>query len=512
MKKKISIVVISPEVYGLDSDFDELSEIVHRGSGGGMGDVVKFLINGLYSRGVDVHYVGPSYKKIALRELKKNGGKSIEDYFDLRYKTPHKNIHLLDSKVFNNLNNVYENPLETSVAMQDLIGSSFIRGFTAAKNRKVIFHGHDQFVGSIAAKIKSINLPYIHHLHNIYTENVPYEKFAHFDFKDPKVEYNLCKPYGESRDILDEHATAIKNAFQVISVGDQFAKEVILGRFDEVESLKNSKQTIIEIKEKAKYGQLKVVPNAISPDSLPENQSFLSFPFGPKDKNSLYLKRKNKLDFQKIHGLEQGEDKFLVSWTSRLDQSQKGIEDFIEIIPYFLNEYPNSQFAVIADSPKDQKYYEEKMKSFMRENRSRFYYSNFNKIESEKLYSQSDIILGASRREPFGLYILQAICAGSLPVVPDNGGSLDIVENMEGNKGNGFIYEGLGSTPLKNGLERALNFLNFESNESLQNKMSENMIKYREKFSVDNFIDKTLEIYDLSARHFGLYENGYTLY
>jgi glycogen synthase len=298
-------------------------------------------------------------------------------------------------------------------------------------------------------------------------------------------------------------------------VGEQFTLEMIAGRFDKWPELKSSLATIEEVRVKDRFGQVRPLKNPIDPKDLPENQDFLEHSFSHLTLDVLEAKRINRRAMQREYGLTEDDDAIVVAWTSRLDQPQKGVEDFIALIPTALELDPRVQIVVIGDAPRDQQKYEQQIRALMQSHRKRLYYQTFDQRRGDRLYAQADLVVGASRREPFGLFLTQSIAAGAIVTAPANGGTLDIVKplDLEAGTGNGVIYNDPDVEGLRWGLTTAIAALVLaRSNPERWNAHVKRMMgDIRVEFGLDRYMEALIAAYNRVAIERGLYEDGYVL-
>lgn len=513
-RKSISILLISPEIYGLPSSMGHLSNIVKRPSGGGMGDMNHLLIKGLWNLGIDAHYMGPNFKgiyqKIAMEEQFKNS----DEYIDFVYKENNKNIHLLNAKQFDQRSSIYEHAQDTNRVFQDIARTGHLRDFFRDRNRKVIVIGTDQFTGALAAYFTARKIPYVSWAHNVMTHLIHQDKYAYFNFDEESIRKNIFWSGHINSGIIDTHATAIKNAARIIPVSKQFEKELREGKLIGQMGLEESKATLEEIM--IRQDKLHAIPNALPESALPENQDYLYQKF-THNSNIVEAKKINKLGFQKDSqgGLNQSDNNILIAWTSRMDESQKGITGVIDNLEFLMNNYNNVQVAFVGDDVTNNKEFYNKLKPYLEKYKGRIYHEKFSKNRSDQLYAASDIIVGNSKREPFGLFTLQAILSGAIVASPAVGGSVDIVTEIDFEKGvgNGVLSQNADSGGVNYSLNKTISVIQkAQKDKDKWNSHLQRMIyDIKNKFSEEVYLKQVVEMLDSIALEFDLYKGGYKL-
>jgi glycogen synthase len=510
--KHIPVIIVSPEAYGLPVEMDPMAEYVTRLGGGGLGDVIRGLLVELYAREIDGVYIGPNYKKI----FKDHSGLSPEAYIEKVHTTRKNQIILLSSKHFSNLNRIYEGNTAMSAALLQDLALPPIKNITSDHGKRSIVHTHDQSAGIIPAYCKSRGIPSVHTLHNAFTYIIPHDYFPHADLSDSawglkKFLYNTSM----HSNLLDSHATAVKNADLITLVGKHFLQEILNGRYDNWDLFSSAQNTFNELKIKALLNQTRVVMNGISKEELPENQNYLIEPFGCKTSDIVAAKRKNLITFQKAMGLQENSEAILLYWPSRIDNCQKGIESLLKCASELLNKNKNIQIAIVGDETGYDKKYTNLIKKLISKSpKGKIAHLPFEKQLSNLGYASSSVIIGASHYEPFGLFWLQGICAGAFAVGAKNGGALDIINEFEisKNSGNGFLYEIADGPGLKYGLQTAINAINeLQKNPQAHNNQLRRMMKdAREEFSINKMVEGYIDVYEELGMLYNLFTDEYS--
>jgi glycogen synthase len=508
--KYVPPINISPEAYGLPLEMDPMAQYVTRKGGGGLGDILRGILNGLYKRGIGGYYIGPNYKDI----FRENMGSSPEEYIAHMKTTQRDRTLLVSSKHFSYLKGIYDGDVAFSAASLQELAWPLIKSIDRQHGGRSIVHTHDQYAGIIPAYCNARNMASVHTVHNGFTFFIPYDNFIYSDLTEHKygIKSLLYDTYMNSG-YIDSHATAIKNTDIATFVGRRFYEEILEGRFDNWDIFKNAQATFREIKIKAANGQTRVVMNGIAEEELPENQEYLTKMFGPETEDILGAKNENKLAFQKQMGLKKDKNAILLYWPSRIENSQKGIDSLIGSALEVLHTNKDVQIAIVGDAKGENTKYLGQIYTLMSqapENSIR--HAQFDKKLSNLGYASASAILGASHYEPFGLFWLQGICAGAFGIGAENGGAVDIIREFKDNNGNGFLYKYPDRDGLKYGMNTAIrNIEPLIKNPELYNKvMKENMIKARHDFSQDRMVGEYLQIYDEVGEKHNLFTEGYS--
>lgn len=206
------------------------------------------------------------------------------------------------------------------------------------------------------------------------------------------------------------------------------------------------------------------------------------------DKDSLELKVKNKLAFQKEFGLTQDADVPMLGFVGRLSQ-QKGLDLILEALEKLLP-VMDFQFVVVgAEDAKYERAFHDLMKKYPKRVGGHLMIS---KIIGQQIYAASDIFLYPSKYEPCGLAQLIAMRYGSIPVVRKTGGLADTVFPYDPNNedGTGFVFEQYDPTTLIIQIVRALEVYRHK-------KVWNNLVKraMEQDFSWDASAKKYVDLY-----------------
>lgn len=181
--------------------------------------------------------------------------------------------------------------------------------------------------------------------------------------------------------------------------------------------------------------RLSGIVNGIDQQSYnPASDPNLSHPY----RSSLNTKRLNKMELQRLLGLEQQRNTPMIGMVGRLT-GQKGL-DLVERILPELMDYDDVQLVMLGSGDA---HYEH----VFRDTSNRYPHKlavqiKFDEGLARKIYASSDLFLMPSRFEPCGLSQLIAMRYGSIPVVRETGGLNDTVlpYNEFTGEGNGFTF------------------------------------------------------------------------
>ena len=170
-------------------------------------------------------------------------------------------------------------------------------------------------------------------------------------------------------------------------------------------------------------------------------------------------KNKNKLELQKVLGLEVNAETFLIGVVGRIDPPQKGFQLILEALNNGLLENNKMQLAFLG-SPAKGDSDGDKMADEFKNIASRYPGKmaariEFSKELGQKIYGASDIFLVPSQYEPCGLSQMIALRYGTVPIVRNTGGLADTVFDNKDGDGNGYTFDNYSAGELMKAIERA---------------------------------------------------------
>lgn len=149
-------------------------------------------------------------------------------------------------------------------------------------------------------------------------------------------------------------------------------------------------------------------------------------------------KKVNKADLQKLVGLPQRDDVFLVGIVSRMTE-QKGFDLVAHVLEEMITTL-NIQFVVLGTG---EERYQEMFRYFQGKYPDKIAAEiGYSEEKAHKIYAGCDAFLMPSLFEPCGLCQMIAMRYGTIPIVRETGGLKDSVDsyNEYDNTGNGFSF------------------------------------------------------------------------
>ncbi|MFA5051522.1 MAG: glycogen/starch synthase [Patescibacteria group bacterium] len=156
------------------------------------------------------------------------------------------------------------------------------------------------------------------------------------------------------------------------------------------------------------------------------------------DWNTLRRKKKNKIELQRLVGLERNPEIPLIGVVNRLTE-QKGFDLIMGTMDALLR--LQMQMVIIGTGHKE---YIDFFKKIARQHPKKIgFYTPFTEEMESKIYAGSDMFLMPSRFEPCGISQLKSLRYGSIPIVHETGGLSDTITNFnpKTRKGNGFTFK-----------------------------------------------------------------------
>ena len=212
----------------------------------------------------------------------------------------------------------------------------------------------------------------------------------------------------------------------ITTVSDTYAKEIQTPEYGEgLDGLL-----------RARSASLHGILNGLSYQQYnPKTDNYIFKKYGVRD--FISGKKENKLALQRMLGLKEDEDAFMIGIVSRLTD-QKGFD----LIAYILERLSNMHIQLVVLGTGDYQY--ESMFKWYSENFSDKFSANicFSNELAHKIYAASDAFLMPSKFEPCGLSQIISLKYGTVPIVRETGGLKDTVfaYNEYTNEGNGFSF------------------------------------------------------------------------
>lgn len=492
--EKTPILLITPETGRLPYDMGMLAKYIS-GKSGGQGEVVSALCEGLLERGIDVHLATLNLKK----RFQMESQMTESQWREIRYKIDPENIHLVSSAIFaDNLSAYSGDPLRTAAEFQREIVNNILKIVRSKHEGRLIIHSHDWMAGgAITAYAKLTDVPVLHTVHNVFTENLPLDLLSGINLSGISDYLYYSEAYGQP--CIDCQATAIKNATIINFVGKQFLREVVEDYFLDRPLVPLSVRN--EVKAKYFNDAARAIINAPASSMYPENFPFLIRKYGMDDP-ILQAKRENLVAFQQRTGLNVNPDAILFYWPSRLDPVQKGIELLEAIAQKFVTAYPDAQIAIVGDGIGSDRTHVEIFGRIAYGSEGKIAYHRFDEALSMLGFAAANDVFGASLYEPCGQIDQVGNLFGATATNRDTGGYHDKITElhlkMDGapqDVGNGFLFRDYDPGGLWYGLEKSIKF-HRKPPAVREAQIRRIMRQCREKYDLQTMIAQYIRIYE----------------
>ncbi len=491
---KTPIMLITPETGRLPHHMGTLAQYIS-GKSGGQGEVVAALCEGLLERGVDVHLATLNLKK----RFQLESQMTESQWREIRYKIEAENIHLISSAIFaDNLSAYSGDPLRTAAEFQREIVNNVIKTVRSSHDGRLIIHSHDWMAGGvITAYAKSTNVPVLHTVHNVFTENLPLSLLEGVNVPSIAEDIYYSEAYGQT--CVDCQATAIKNATLINFVGERFLREVVNDFFLDRPLVPSSVRS--EVKAKYYNDAARAIINAPASVMYPENCPSLVRKYGVDDP-IMQAKRENLVEFQKRTGLNVNPDAILFFWPSRLDPVQKGVELLEAVAQRFITTYPSVQIAIVGDGIGSDRTHVDILGKIAYASQGRIAYHRFDEGLSMLGFAAASDVFGASLYEPCGQIDQVGNLFGATATNRDTGGYHDKISELRlkidgapQDVGNGFLFRDYDPGGLWYGLEKSM-FFHRKPLHVREAQIRRIMKESREKYDLQAMIAQYIRIYE----------------
>jgi len=202
----------------------------------------------------------------------------------------------------------------------------------------------------------------------------------------------------------------------------------------------------------------------------------------------------NNQDFDALH--HKSEIYLDRAFIKHRPQAVKGCELLAAILPELISDYRQDgiQVAAVADGT-----YQSNLQEVAQWHNlhGQVAVRRFDERISHLGYAASDFVLMPSRFEPCGLCQMVGAKYGSLPVVHDTGGLHDTVSHLDvqGNTGNGFVFETYDGTGFRWAIDQAMQFHNLPP-EQKQTTITRVMTEAADRFNHAVTAEKYFELYE----------------
>lgn len=167
--------------------------------------------------------------------------------------------------------------------------------------------------------------------------------------------------------------------------------------------------------------------------------------------------------------------------------AHKGQSDFVRAAPMVLKRFPDAEFLIAGQDGSPEKKHLKNLKNLIESLKLE------NKIhllgwtdDVATVFSALDVFVSASRAEPFGLVIAEAMASGCAVVATETDGALEIIETGETGK----------LVPVENPARLAEAIAELLGDENLRRRIGDDARKaVRKKFGIDRMIGETERLY-----------------
>lgn len=412
---------------------------------GGLADVAGALPKEIAKKGNDIRVVLPLYSAID-NNYRKDMKKIHEFYVDLgwlhkycgvyEYKLEGVTYYFLDNEEYFNRDGLYG--FYDDAERFIFFSKASVLLAKELNFQADVIHSNDWHSGLVSVYVNDFRTGdlFYHDTKTLYTiHNIKYQGLF-----DPKVFAltGLSERYMSHEDLEFNHAISfmkggIVHSTKFNTVSKTYAEEIKFPFFAE---------GLHDVINKYSY-KLTGIVNGIDYDIWnPKTDTALVENY---DGRSLKRKNANKLEIQKMYGLDQREDVCMIGMITRLT-SMKGLEILRYVIEELLQE--DIQFVLLGTGDYEYeemfKYFEYKYPNKMA---ARIYFGG---RESNLIYAASDLFMMPSISEPCGISQLIAMKYGALPIVRETGGLKDTVKpyNQFTGEGTGFTFENINAHEL----------------------------------------------------------------
>ena len=453
------ILLVTPEVTELPSGIGNLANFVHA-KGGGLADISAALVAEMVRLGLDVHIALPKYESqiVSFSGISRTELDRLTSLFQTS-----EAIHLVQDSSFAYVKDVYEakgfnSALHRAEAFQRAVINQ-VFDVAMPDHGKMLVHCNDWMTGLIPAAAKSRGIPSIFTLHNVHTNKDTLRSLERCGMdvsrfwkdlyleKHPDFVPNPWETIG-----VDFLLSGIKGSNIVNTVSPTFLLEIVNGHFPDIVSW----QVREEVKAKYNAGCAAGILN--SPKSTVDPRIAVGLKRNFDETTVMEAKRENKIEFQKLMGLEANPDAPLFFWPHRLYE-QKGPQLLAEIAQGLMQQYSRDgmQIALVGNG-------DARWERFFGElsvtSHGRMSYKRFNDALSELGKAGADFILMPSLYEPCGLPQMEGLRYGTLPVVRATGGLKDSIQHLDIGQdiGNGFVFNDFKSDAMAWAIHEAMRY------------------------------------------------------
>jgi starch synthase len=504
------VLIVTPEVVSLPKGMGNLAEFVTSGSGGGLADISTALVEELREQGVNVHIALPDYKKIFQKE-RGITSRELAIYRMADDEDARKTMHFISDPSLDGAESVYHESagvnIQRAVSLAKGVNQRILPKFRDDKD--LIVHCNDWMTGLIPPAVQHLryilpgekNWKSLMSFHNIFTMNLTPQEISDRGLND--INYYLRNlhytNYPDENNMMNTPVgfleTGMFAADRINTVSETFLEEIVSGELDSLgivpESIKR------EIVEKYNAGQASGILNAPMGTLDPRKDPSLlqRYSLTPNEETGTVSveegKRINKNFLLDKLGLDKSQDKPLFLWPSRIADPQKNAAMFAAAIPEIVAR--GGQIVVIADG---QDHIIRQIQEYAAMHPKDVAYHKFDRELSTVGLAASDALFIPSLYEPCGFPNMVGPKYGTLVIGRKTGGIADTVTeiNVNGRKGNGFLFEDNSYDGLVDAAQRAIDF--HKRPQGHKNGVLERVISDAEVFSKETTAKNYIAVYE----------------
>ena len=434
MSRQLQIASISSEV----SPFSKT---------GGLADVSRDLPKTLVQLGQRVIIITPLYEKIIDKE--KNNLKLIKENFTLELDKDNKtSVDFWQGELAKDLpiyfigNKKYFSHQEgqSLYSSKDENARSLVFSLAALHLLLLIdfqpdiIHCHDWQTGILPyllrKKLRFKNHPFYKNIATLFTiHNLIFQMGKNWweVLPDKRDDGRRVLPLFNDQNLADINFTkrGILYSDLINTVSERYAKEILTPEFGQ------GLERILKNREKDVFGIINGIDYKVHNPVFDKN---IWYNF---DWNSLDKKKKNKLELQKMVGLEEKEDIPLIGLANRLTE-QKGFN----LIKETVNILVKLKLQIVMVGSGEKEYISFFKKLAKKYPKKIAIHTPFSEEIESKILAGSDMFLLPSRFEPCGISQLKSLRYGSVPIVHRTGGLSETIVDFDPKTGggNGFTF------------------------------------------------------------------------
>ncbi len=419
---------------------------------GGLGDVMASLPRAIRAKGADARLLLPAYPALLDGVEIRGGTAALPDLMGggpariLRAEAPGLPLYLLDQPAFfHRPGGPYDHPKDLAVRFAALCWAAAHLGRAGDSEgwRPAVLHGHDWPAGLMPAYVAYGDAPRpatVMTIHNIAFQG----RFPATLLEDLWLPPQAFTPDGvEFEGDIGFLKAGLKLADRISTVSPTYAREIQQDGGHGLEGL-------LARREESLSGILNGVDHRVwNPAKDPHLVSHY-------DVNHPARRAANRVDFQRILGLQEDPEAPIFATVSRLD-GLKGLDLVLENVDHLVAR--GAQLALLGQG-------EPLIEAAFRQVAERYpgrvaAFIGFDEALAHKAFAACDVILMPSRQEPCGLTQLYAQVYGAIPLVRRTGGLADTVVGvspgtLEDGTATGFQFDEANGWVLGEAINRAL--------------------------------------------------------